>query len=136
MRYFVLLMLGALLLGSCNKKIEQVQLNALMDVITSGQWQVTSYVKGTENITSHFAPYSFQFKRDDTVDAIKDGAVEKTGSWVGNPTDLTIQSSFGNIAAPLSLLNGTWKVTKTSTTFVESNQVVAGEQRYLRLDKK
>ena len=61
--------------------------------------------------------------------------VEKTGNWAGNTTNLSIQSSFGHVEAPLSLLNGTWYVTKTSLTFVESNQQVDGETLFLRLDK-
>ena len=136
MRNFVLLALVVLFTGSCKKAVEQTQLNALMKLITNGQWKVTTYKRDAADVTTQFASYSFQFKEGGTVDAIKNGQVEKTGTWVGNTTDLTIQSSFGNVEPPLNLLNGTWYVTKTSTTFVESRQQVNAEERFLRLDKQ
>jgi hypothetical protein len=135
MRYLYLAVVGMVLLGSCKKAVEKTQLDALMKLITSGQWKVTTYKKDGTDITSQFSAYRFQFKEGGTVDAIKDDRVDKTGTWVGNTADLTIQSSFGAVEAPLSLLNGTWYVTKTSLTFVESNQQVNGEARFLRLDK-
>lgn len=135
MRYIVLLLAGLILAGSCRKQVEQVQMDALMNLITNGQWKVTSFKKGSEDVTSQFALYNFQFKKNETVDAIKNGAVEKTGTWLGSAADLTIKSSFGNVTEPLSLLNGTWQVTKTSTTHVEANQEVNGQKLLLRLDK-
>jgi hypothetical protein len=135
MRYIFLAIVGVVLLSSCKKVVEQVQLNALMKLITSGQWKVTTYKKDVTDITSQFAAYRFQFKEEGTVDAIIDSRVDKTGTWSGNTTNMSIQSSFGAVEAPLSLLNGTWYVTKTSLTFVESNQQVNGETLFLRLDK-
>ncbi len=135
MRYIVLLLAGMVLASGCGKQVEKVQLNALMDLITSGQWKVTFFKKGTEDVTGTFAPYSFQFKSNETVDAIKNGSVERTGTWQGNATDRTIQSSFGNATAPLGLLNGTWLISKTSTTYVEASQEVNSEKLLLRLDK-
>lgn len=136
MRKIVLLVLVVFFMGSCKKAIEQTQLDALMKLITNGQWKVTTYKQDATDVTAQFAAYAFQFKEEGTVDAIKSGQVDKTGTWVGNTSNLTIQSSFGNVEAPLNLLNGTWSVTKTSTTFVESRQQVNGEERFLRLDKQ
>ena len=135
MRYVVLVLAGLILAGGCKKKVEQVQMDALMNLITNGQWKVTSFKRGSEDVTGQFAPYSFQFKKNETVDAIKTGAVEKTGTWLGSATARTIQSSFGNVPEPLSLLNGTWLVSKTSTTHVEASQNVNGQKLALRLDK-
>lgn len=135
MRYLFLALVGMVLLGSCKKAVEQTQLDALMKLITSGQWKVTTFKQDATDITSQFAAYRFQFKENGTVDAIKEDRVEKTGTWAGNATDLTIQSSFGAVEAPLNLLNGTWYITKTSLTFVESNQQANGKTMFLRLDK-
>lgn len=135
MRYLFLAVLGMVLLGSCKKTVEKTQLDALMKLITSGQWKVTTFNQGGNDVTSQFAAYRFQFKEEGTVDAIKEDRVDKTGTWAGNTTDLTITSSFGTVEAPLILLNGIWYVTKTSLTFVEANQQVNGETRLLRLDK-
>ena len=136
MRNLVLVALVMLFMGSCKKAVENTQLDALMKLITNGQWKVTAFKRNGVDDTAQFANYSFQFKNDGTVDAIKEGRVDKTGTWVGNTSNLTIQSSFGNVELPLNLLNGTWSVTKTSTTFVESRQQVNSEERFLRLDKQ
>lgn len=135
MRNLFLLVMAVVFMGSCKKTVERTQLDALMKLITDGRWKVTSYKQDGADITGQFAVYSFQFKENGTVDAIKEERVDKTGTWVGNTTNLTIQSSFGNVEAPLNLLNGTWSVTKTSITFVESRQQVNAEERFLRLDK-
>jgi len=135
MRYIVLLLACWVLAGSCKKQVEQVQMDALMNLITNGQWKVTYFKKGSTDITTQFSPYQFQFKRNETVDAIRSGTVEKTGTWRGNALEKTIQSSFGNVAEPLSLLNGMWLVSKTSLTHVEASQDVNGQKLSLRLDK-
>ena len=105
MRNLVLLVLVVLFMGSCQKVVEQTQLNALMKLITNGQWKVTTYKQDGVDVTSQFEPYSFQFKESGTVDAIKNGQVDKTGTWVGNTTNLSIESSFGNVEPPPNLLN-------------------------------
>lgn len=135
MRYIVLILAVLLLAGGCKKQVEQVQMDALMNLITNGQWKVTYFKRASEDVTGQFAPYSFQFKKNETVDAIKNGVVEKTGTWQGSALEKTIKSSFGNVTEPLSLLNGTWLVSKTSTTHVEATQEVNGQILSLRLDK-
>jgi len=136
MKYVVLLAVVLLAGSGCRKTVAQHQLNALMELITNGQWQVTSFKQNNNDITAHFAAYLFQFRANGNVEALKGGAVEKTGTWVGNATDRTIQSNFGTAPTPLSLLNGTWQITKTSPSFVEALQHLSAEQRTLRLDKK
>jgi hypothetical protein len=86
-------------------------------------------------LTTDFAPYLFQFRSNNTVEALNNGTLEKTGNWSADPNARTITSSFANAATTLMLLNGTWQVTKNSWTFVEASQTVNGEARTLRLDK-
>ena len=119
----------------CNKQVEKIQRNAVIDAMTSGQWKVSSYKNGSTDETASFSPYQFQFKDDFSVDAINSGSVEKTGSWTADAAAKTITSTFSNAGNPLLFLNGTWKVTNNSWTFVEANQTVNGELRTLRLDK-
>lgn len=127
----------ALLFSACSTKtVEEQQKDLLVQLITNGQWAVTNYTKGTADLTVDFSGYRFQFKDDNTVDAIKNGAVEKTGSWVGNATSRTIVSNFTNAAAALMLLNGTWYVNDSGLTYVVASQTVNGEARNLRLDKQ
>ncbi len=135
MRLLLSVLVCLLLLPSCKKTVAKAQENALMDLITNGQWKVTRYNKGASNITPDFADYKFQFRSNGTVEAIRNGSIEKAGTWAGNVTTKTIDSYFADANEALTLLNGTWQVNKTSTTFVESSQQVNGESRMLRLDK-
>jgi hypothetical protein len=120
----------------CNKPVEEVQQNIVMEAMTNGQWKVTSYLMGSMDHTSEFSPYKFQFKENYTVDALKNSAVEKTGSWNADPNARTITSSFSNATTPLTLLNGTWSITRNSWTYVEATQTISGTLHTLRLDKQ
>jgi hypothetical protein len=135
MRFLLSVLISLLVATSCNKAVEKAKENALMDLITDGQWKVTRYTKGTSNVTSNFIDYKFQFHSNGTVDAIKNGSFEKSGTWIGDINTRTIDSYFSNANETLTLLNGTWQVKKTSSTYVESSQEVDGETRMLRLDK-
>lgn len=132
----MLLILPVLFFTSCKKAIEKAQEKAVIDAITSGFWKVTQFNKGSTDVASTFTNYKFQFKENYTVDALKNNVVEKTGSWNGDPTAMTITSNFGNVSEPLLLLNGTWNITKSSISYVEANQTVNNELRFLRLDKE
>jgi len=118
---------------SCIKKKQEEK---VLDAMTNGQWKVTSFVKGSNDLTSNFAPYRFQFKTNNTVDAINNGTVENTGTWNEDVNAQTISSNFINAANPVVLLNGTWKITNNSWTWVEANQTVNNELLALRLDKQ
>ena len=120
-----------LLAGCIKKKQEDMVVNAMVE----GQWKVTRFIKGSSEITSDFANYKFQFKTNFTVDAINNGAVEKTGSWNADATTQTITSNFTNAGSPLTLLNGTWQITNNSWTWVEASQTLNGELYSLRLEK-
>lgn len=121
--------------GCIKEKKQQVQENLVVQAIVNGQWKVTNFNKGGSDVTGNFASYNFQFKTNNTVDAINSGSVEKTGTWNADPTAQTITSDFANAADPLALLNGTWLITNTTWTSVEAKQTAGGELRILRLDK-
>lgn len=121
---------------SCKKIVEATQENAVIKAMTDGQWRVTKFKRDTLEVTSGFAPYLFQFRADNTVEAIANSAVESKGTWNADAAARTIASTFGNNAsATLQLLNGTWTITNNSWTFVEATQTVNNEVRTLRLDK-
>lgn len=121
---------------SCEKKKEEVQEELVILAMTNGQWKVTNYMMGSMNRTSDFAPYLFQFKSNNTVDALNNGSVEKSGTWQGDPNTKTISSQFTNANPPLMLLNGTWQITRNSWTYVEARQSLNGTEHSLRLDKQ
>ncbi|GAA4727935.1 hypothetical protein GCM10023229_01000 [Flavisolibacter ginsenosidimutans] len=123
-------------LAGCKKIIESTQENLVVKAMTDGQWKVTRFKRDTADVTANFAPYLFQFRTDNTVEALNNNAVESKGSWAADAAARTIVSSFNNNAAlTLQLLNGTWTITNNSWTFVEAIQTVNGEVRTLRLDK-
>lgn len=122
-----------LFLAGCNK--EQLQRDAVVSAMTSGQWKVVRFLSAGTDVTSDFADFKFQFKENQTVDAIRNNAVDKTGSWNADATNRTITSAFTNGGHPLILLNGTWKITNNSWTFVEATLTINSETRQLRLEK-
>ncbi len=122
-----------LLITACNK--QEIQQNAVINAMTSGQWKVVNFVNAGTNITADFAAYKFQFKDNLTVDAINNMIVEKTGTWNADANARTITSNFSGAINPLALFNGTWKITNNSWTFVEANLTVNSETRTLRLEK-
>jgi hypothetical protein len=135
MKNAIFLFLLATGLGSCEKAIEKAQEDYIIKIMTEGRWKVTNFDKGADDRTGDFTPYQFQFNSNRTVDAYNNNIVEKSGTWEGNATNRTIYSNFSNASEPLLLLNGTWLISNSSPSFVEANQTVNGEQRFLRLDK-
>lgn len=129
--------LCVLLFFGCTKaQQEKIASNLLIDLITNGQWKVTSYIKGSTDITTAFSPYIFQFKKDYTVDAIESGAVSNTGTWNGDIVTRSVTANFSHPDSTLVLLNGTWQITHSSTTYVIAGQANNGEACVLRLDKQ
>jgi hypothetical protein len=129
----VILVIG---LASCKKQIEKIQTNLVIEAMTTGQWKMVSFKDGSTDLTQDFSPYTFQFNTNYTVDAIKNSVVESSGTWNADADAKTISSNFNPPATnPLPFLNGTWKITNNSWTFVEANQTVNGTLRTLRLEK-
>jgi hypothetical protein len=132
----ILIILSLICLAGCKKTIEKKAENAIMNAMTDGQWVITSFVAGDSDITSTFSPYRFQYFSNYTVDAIKNGIVENTGSWDGDYNSMSIVANFPNATNPLLLLNGTWHVTNNSWTYVVATMTVGNSTRSLRLDKQ
>ena len=128
-----LTLLLSVLLFSCIK--EELQKQAVLNAMTGGQWKVVRFKKGSTDVTTDFTTYTFQFKENQTVDAIHNSTIENTGTWTADAEAKTITSFFSNATTTLSLLNGTWLITNNSWTFVEASQSVNGEARILRLEK-
>ena len=132
---FLLIIISVLFTG-CKKAIEDILQDAVIQAMTNGQWKITSFTKDGNNITASFAEYKFQYYSNKTVDAIKNGTVEKTGNWDGNAATMTTWASFTNVNEPLSLINGNWHIDNNSWTFVEASQNNGSEIKTMRLDKQ
>lgn len=136
MRNLLTALILVLLLSGCKKIIDQQKENFVLSVMTEGQWVITNFVQSGDTITSDFSPYTFQFNRDYTVEAIKENTVESKGVWDGDPDTMNITASFPNAPSPLSLINGVWHIDKNSLSYVIASQNIGGEEKSLRLDKK
>jgi len=134
-RFLLALLLVSSLTG-CKKIKENIQEKKVLDFITTGQWKVASLIKGGADYSADFSSYQFQFKSNNTVDAIKSGVVQKSGSWEGDAINYTIKSSFpADAQLPLPYLNGTWQITDGGTDFVVASKTENGVISSLRLEK-
>jgi len=124
-----------LLLSGCKKSIDKLKENAVISAMTDGQWVIKTFVKNGTIITSDFDGYKFQFYSNNTVDAIKNNIVEKTGTWNGDVTTMMIAADFPNVLLPLSQLNGNWHVDDNSWTFVVASQKSGSDSKTMRLEK-
>jgi len=125
----------ALILAGCKKNIEKIKENAVISAMTDGQWVITNFVNNGNVITSDFSSYKFQYYSNKTVDAINNGVVEKTGTWDGDASTMTITANFPNAGPTVTLINGTWHIDNNSWTFVVASQVSGSQAKTLRLEK-
>jgi len=123
--------------GGCIKKaIEQKQEDIVVKAVTDGQWKVMWY-ECNYSYVSDFAPYTFQFRENNTVEAINNGVVENTGTWSASAESKTITSQFNNTNSnALLLLNYTWTITGSSWTSVNARRVSApGDTCRMHMEK-
>lgn len=122
--------------SNCKKTAEKIGEDLVLKAMTDGQWVITKFTQNGNNITSSFSGYKFQYYSNRTVDAIYNGVKERTGNWDGNASAMTTWADFPSAPNPISLINGTWNITKSSWTYVEATQTNGTEVKTLRLDKQ
>lgn len=120
---------------SCKKAKEAIYEDMVIKAMTDGQWVITNFTLNGTNITSDFSGYKFQYYSNKTVDAIKNGAVEKNGTWDGNASTMTTSANFPGAVNPLLMINGDWSIVNSSWTYVIATQTVGNEVKNMRLDK-
>ena len=125
-----------LLFSGCKKAAENAVDDAIIKSLTDGQWVITSFTVNGTDITTDFSGYKFQYHSNKTVDAIKNGIIEKTGNWDGNTANKTTWADFPGASLPIILLNGTWKITNNTLTYVKAFQINGNETKTFRLDKQ
>ena len=136
MKKLYTLFLLIIVLGSCKKAVEKIGEDLVIKAMTDGQWKITKFTQNGTDITSSFSTYKFQYYSNKTVDAILNGTTERTGNWDGNASAMTTYANFPGATSPISLINGTWNITKNSWTYVEATQTNGAETKTLRLDKQ
>ncbi|MCW3119552.1 MAG: hypothetical protein JWM28_3634 [Chitinophagaceae bacterium] len=130
------LLLSLLFFTGCKKAVENAVENAIIKSMTDGQWVITSFIENGTDITTDFSGYKFQYHNNKTVDAIKNGIIEKTGNWDGDPANKTTWADFPGAVQPVILLNGTWQITNNTLTYVKASQTIGAETKTFRLDKQ
>jgi len=135
MKKLYIILFAVLALSGCKKAIEGIAQDMVIKAMTDGQWVITRFTQNGNDITTDFTGYKFQYYENKTVDAIKNGVLERTGSWNGDATTMTTSANFTGAPNPIALINGNWNITNNSWTFVEANQTNGTELKTLRLDK-
>lgn len=122
------------LLG-CKKTVDNLAENRAIELISDTPWRVTIYARDTDTLTSYFKGYTFVFKENKTVDAVKSQQIVKSGVWDFSFTQQSILSAFSTTEEPLVLLNGTWNIVNITNTTVLANQTINGKMVTLKLAK-
>ena len=112
--------------GCVKDAIQQTQEDIVIKAVTDGQWKVEYYECNGYYVNDDFIPYTFQFKANNTVDAINSGTVENTGTWSASAEKRTITSNFSNTnSQALLYLNYTWTIKTSTWTSVNAYRVNA-----------
>ena len=137
MKRFFVLFLVLSSFGCIKKAIEKKQEDLVVKAVTDGQWKVVWYHCNSAYVNTLYEPYAFQFKENNTVDAINNGSVENTGTWQASAESKTITSNFSNTnSSALLLLNYTWTITGSSWTSVNARRVNApGDTCFMHMEK-
>jgi hypothetical protein len=135
-KIIIVFVVSILAFSSCKKAVEKVQEDLIIKAMTDGQWVVTSFIQNGTDFTPEFSGYKFQYFSNRTVDAIKNGTVEKTGTWDGDVTTMSTWANFTNASNPIIRLNGTWHIDNNSWTFVVLSQTVGTDTNTMRLEKQ
>ncbi|HOZ70799.1 MAG TPA: hypothetical protein PK328_15585, partial [Chitinophagaceae bacterium] len=121
-----------LLLTGCKKAIENAQDDLVIRAMTDGEWVISSFTVNGTPTTPDYSLYKFKYYSNRTVDAIKSGTVEKTGTWDGNTSTMIISANFTAATYPLNQINGSWLITRNSWTYVEATQTIGSDVKTLR----
>src|ERR1700712_4227116 len=133
--YIVLLLFFFTISYSCKKFIEQQEQNAIVDLVTKGQWRVTGYIDHqTDTLTDDFAGYLFQFNENGTVYGVKFGQ-QINGTWSADVSKKSITSNFTTSAYPVTLLNHDWTITDSYTDSVAAKTPADSSFNILNLHK-
>jgi len=133
--FILVLLIISISIAHCAKKKEEIQRNLVIDVMTSGRWEVRVFTENSQDLSAEFGSYEFQFFENGTVQGISGSSVTN-GTWIGDANALTIFSNFPTANDTIIRLNDTWKITKNTLTLVEAKPVNTGRTAYLKLVKK
>ena len=121
--------------ASCKKYVEQQEENALVSIVTQGQWSVTGYLDHqTKNLTDSFAGYAFQFNANGTLYGTRYGQ-QTNGTYTVDIANKNITTNFPMASYPITLLNHTWTITDSYTDSVAAKTAVDTSFNILNIHK-
>ncbi|MEI2739896.1 MAG: hypothetical protein V9F01_14075 [Chitinophagaceae bacterium] len=126
-------------LVSCGKNGDDttpVQEDLVVKAMTDGQWAITIFTLNGNNITPDFYGYRFKYYSNKTVDAKFNGNVVNTGTWDGSASTMTTSANFPGAVYPLTLINGSWRIDRSSWTYVEASQTIGSDTKTMKLVKE
>jgi hypothetical protein len=131
--FVLMLIVIAISVAHCSK--EEIQQNLITKAMTEGQWVVQQFTENSQDLSSEFTPFTFQFYENGQVQAIN-GTTITNGTWVGDANARTITSTFPATNNTLQRLNDTWQIFNNTFTMVEANPTTQSRIAYLKLVKK
>lgn len=121
---------------SCSKeKSSEIKENIILDLMTSGTWTLDFFTSSTVSIIAEFEGYTFQFYRNGTVSAFK-GSETITGTWYGNPDEISVTAAFPPGSGPILRLNATWFLYNPTLNSVQARAISNNFFYNIRLVKK
>ena len=97
---------------SCNKAIQDIQSQTVVNAITDGVWTVTKFTQAGTDITANFSGWEFKFLSNGTTIASKVSTTNVSGTWTSNAASITFTAYFpSNAPTPLEKLSSSWFVT-------------------------
>jgi hypothetical protein len=128
-RSILLLLAISFVLFSCKKIVEKAAQDALLSLMTTGQWKMSKYTANGSDITPEWNGYTFKFYENLTVDAIKNGGTISTGNWNGDYNANTFYADFPVSANDtLRKLNGTWYRDNSTSTSVDATNTATSNK--------
>lgn len=114
------------------------------NVLTSGNWAISSFTQKSEDKTADFAGSVFSFATGGKASATVNGT-STNGTWsysagaaayYGNPaTDPTLTLNFGD-EAPMNELKGTWIVESLTSSVVQLRNQEANDDEHVKFSKQ
>ena len=117
----LMLITGTLFFSSCKKDDNTSPSSSnnptLSTLITSGSWRVSYFLESSDDHTSNFTGYVFQFNSNGTMTADVSGSTTN-GTWSMDDSNNEFHIDLGNIAPLKDLSHGWTVISKTSTEIV------------------
>lgn len=98
-------------------------------ILPDGPWKITLYLDRTDDKTSNYANWSFDFKTDGTITATGSSSTH-SGTWAtgtDDSTDKLVLTFSNSSSSSLSELNEDWHVIEKTADFIHLEHISGGD---------